>query len=407
MKAQASSLSHRLVGPTRLAVMSVLLIAVAFGCGNNGESGSSGTNGNGTGATGGNGTAAFGGAALCSAVFGPDGFTGFVRLVSDEELEAGDEIDATERAIEVAGGVTCAVHGRSVFALSFENPIVTRYDEVDGVLVEVGRLSFANFGLASLFSEAGQTRIISETKAYHFDTAGSQIVVWNPQAMETIGTIPLTVAEPPEGLLPGRLRAQRFGELLVGYLSYLTEQDISAPRTDFWFIDPQSDEVVATDVTEECGNLSPAVAEASNGDLYFGSPGITAASHGLGLPGTFAPCSLRVRAGTREIDSTYLADLNTLTGGLPTAGPIPAGNDRGLLFAYETGNIPIDPMLTARELQNILNWRYYEWTLGTEEPATLVESIPPRRVLPTRETSTAGLFSSDCPRIPPGLSLWT
>ena len=33
----------------------------------------------------------------------------------------------------------------------------------------------------------------------------------------------------------------------------------------------------------------------------------------LGLPGSFPPCAIRIRAGAREVDPTYRPDLNTLT----------------------------------------------------------------------------------------------
>ena len=71
-----------------------------------------------------------------------------------------------------------------------------------------------------------------------------------------------------------------------------------------------------------------------------------------------------------------MADFNTLTAGLPTAGPIQIGDNRVLLWAYDTEAMPIDPMMTAREHVLALNWGYYEWDLGTEQLATRIDSIP-------------------------------
>ena len=373
MKVQASSLSHRSLGLTRIVAFSVLSIVLAFGCGNDGSNGT-----NGGGATGGNGTAPFSGAVLCSIAATPEGSAGFMRLVPDGELEAaeeGEQIDALEGAIEFAGGVSCAVKDRSVFALNFESPTITRYDEVDGALVEGPTVSFANFGLTSLASSLPPLVFLSNAKAYYLDAASSQILIWNPEAMETIGSIPLTVADPPEGLRQGGLRVNLIGGQAVAYSSYVNEQDIGVARADFWFVDPNSDEVVATDVTEQCGGLQQNVATATNGDTYIGMSALPAMEHALGLPGSYPPCAIRIRAGTREVDTSYLADLNALTGGLPTGQLISVGNDRALMLAYDT-NIPIDPMLTGRELQTLPNWNFYEWELGTEQPATLVESLP-------------------------------
>ena len=368
--------ARRTLNPTRLAVLSLLSIAIAFGCGNDG---SSGTNGAGAGAAGGDGVEPFSGAVLCSFVIG-EPVTGFIRLVPDEELEAaqqgGQPIDSVEGAIEVPGGVSCGVGDRSVFALNWESPTITRFDEVDGALVQGETVSLANFGLSSLASVSSQTVIVSDTKAYYVDAGSLQIIAWNPSTMETIGSIPLTVADSPEGLQrQPALTVVRIDEQLLVYNSYLTELDISAPRADLWFFDSTTDQIVATDVIEECGDLRSAV-RATNGDLYIGSGSFSAAQHALGLPGSYPPCAIRIRAGTLEIDTSYRADLNAVTGGLPTGGPYAAIGDQALLLAYDTESMPIDPMSTASEIDRLPNWNFYEWVPGTEQPATRVESIP-------------------------------
>ena len=298
-----------------------------------------------------------------------------MRLVSDEELESGDEIDSLEGAIEFPSGVVCAVQGRRVFALSFEAPTITRFDEVDGALVEGPVLSFANFGLSSLAGSRSNTVFVSEDKAYYLDGSTSQLIVWNPEEMVTIGSVPLSVSEPPEGLRQSGLQFSLIDGQVVAFNNYISEQDVSVPRTDFWFVDPSTDAVVATDVIESCGNLRGRVATATNGDVYLGMSADAAIAHALGLPGSFPPCGVRIRAATGEVDSMYVADFNALTGGLPTAGPIQIGDNRALLWAYDTEAMPIDPMMTAREHVLAMNWGYYEWELGTEEPATRIESI--------------------------------
>ena len=152
---------------------------------------------NGMGATGGDGgLEPFRGAVLCTAVFAPDR-TGFIRLVPQAELDPGDEIDAFEGAIEVAGGVSCATWENAVFAASFESPTITRYDVVDGQLVRGETVSFINFGVTSLAGLSEDVQVFSDTKAYFLDPATSQIVVWNPTAMETVEALPLTGFEPP------------------------------------------------------------------------------------------------------------------------------------------------------------------------------------------------------------------
>ena len=369
----ATRLARQPRTPTRLAALSLLSMLLAFGCGNDHSNDT-----NGAGATGGDGVGRFSGAALCSLSFGPNNaFVGFVRLVSDAELASGEEIDSIAGAIEVVGGVSCAVRGRSVYVYNWESPTITRFDEREGALVEGPRVSFANFGLGSLASEsdARQTAFVSDTKAFFLDYSGPpQVILWNPTAMETIGAIPLTLAEPLEGLRQVYTRLGRIDGLLVAYSAYQNELDVLVPRTDVWFIDPETEEVVASDSTERCGALLPATT-ASNGDLYIGSEPFSAAQHAAGLPGSFPPCAIRIRAGTRQIDTSYLADLNALTG-LPTAGPIAVANDQAFFVAYDTTNIPVDPTLTASELTELPNWNFYQSDVGSERLAIRVESIP-------------------------------
>lgn len=98
--------------------------------------------------------------------------------------------------------------------------------------------------------------------------------------------------------------------------------------------------------------------------------------HAVDLPESFAPCAIRIRAGTTEVDTSYAADLNRLTGGLPTSGPYVTFNDQGFLAAYDTSRMPINPNLTTNELVELVNWNYFTWQIGSEQPATRIDSIP-------------------------------
>ena len=359
----------------RLAAPCILSTVLAFGCDNNGTNGNGTGATNGGGATGGNGAEPFSGAVLCTNFAVPgQGVTGLIRLVSDEELEPGEQIDSQDGAIEFGGGLQCAARGRSVFAFSWESPTVTRYDEADGVLVQGPTVSFTRFGVSSLNVGPTGAVVVSETRGYMIQAG--RLLIWNPATMETVGEIPLTAADLPEDLLPGDSLLVSFDGLLLAVNSYITPQDAGAPRLDFWFVDPASDEVVAADTSEQCGDRSPYLAAASDGDVYIGPSAFNPIEHALELPGASSPCMIRIRAGTREVDPSYLADLNALTGGDPTGAPIPAGNDRVVLVAFDTNRIPIDRELSAIEHLVLANWPFYEWELGSEQPATLADDLP-------------------------------
>ena len=66
---------------------------------------------------------------------------------------------------------------------SVESPTFTRYDEVDGTLVEGPTVSFFNFGLTSV--RGGFPVIVSDTKAYFAHGPTEQIIVWDPAAIRT------------------------------------------------------------------------------------------------------------------------------------------------------------------------------------------------------------------------------
>ena len=366
---------------TRLFVPLILSTVLAFGCGNDTESNTGGTGGSGgsggstgtggIGGTGGTPIAPSGPAVLCSLVFTPTGATGFIRLVPEAEIEAGD-IDATDDAIEVQSG-SCAVWKNAVFSASFESPNMTRYDAVDGELVEGDTVSFMNFGLTSLASTAEQIRIISDTKAYFFDTQFAQLIVWNPTTMTTVEAIPLTGFEAPEGLTLQRIRTGNIGDRMVFWSLYANAEGAGVPYSVFGFLNTETDEFV-TDTIENCGGFLSAFVTTPNGDAYFGSTPGGAVNHALGI-NTISPCAVRVRAGATEVDDTFLADLNQLTG-LPTGGPVGGSGDKGYLVAYDENAIPLDPLLTSSEHLALENWRIYEFELGSTSPAMLVEELP-------------------------------
>ncbi|MEM9192059.1 MAG: LytTR family DNA-binding domain-containing protein [Myxococcota bacterium] len=76
---------------------------------------------------------------------------------------------------------------------------------MDGTLVEGQTVSFASFGIPTLGSSLDWMEIVSDTRAYYLDIPTSQLVVWNPETMEVIGAIELTVDSPPADLVPARL----------------------------------------------------------------------------------------------------------------------------------------------------------------------------------------------------------
>lgn len=59
-------------------------------------------------------------------------------------------------------------------------------------------MSFASVGVTSLGEYQANFQFLSETKAYFFDGATAQIVIWNPEEMTVTGRIPLDAVAFPD-----------------------------------------------------------------------------------------------------------------------------------------------------------------------------------------------------------------
>ncbi|MEM1416077.1 MAG: hypothetical protein AAGH15_14315 [Myxococcota bacterium] len=316
------------------------------------------------------------GAALCSVVFGPDGTTGFVRFVPDDELNSGEVIDSAAGGFEF-GGVTCLVRGRNVYAHDWESATITRYEvERDGALVERDRVSLAGLGITS-FSGGGDNLVIASDERAYFLSQSGILAAWDPSTMSVVGDIdiaPLFDTGDADIEFNGA-RVLALGDRVGVFPNYLTPTMTQAAGARVGFVDPATDAVTFSAFTEQCGNVQSQFALAENGDAYFGHSGAVSMEHALGLPGSFPPCSIRIREGATEFDATYTADLNALTGGRPTAGPVPLTPGRALLYAFDTDAMPIDPEATQNELWAAANWSFFLWEPGSDAAATPVPEL--------------------------------
>jgi hypothetical protein len=72
--------------------------------------------------------------------------------------------------------------------------VITRWTvSADDRIEKRETLSFANLGVSR--ADASAELFLSDDKAYFHDDDSRQIVIWNPRAMEIIGTIPLELEE--------------------------------------------------------------------------------------------------------------------------------------------------------------------------------------------------------------------
>lgn len=308
--------------------------------------------------------------AACLSTFGPDGSTGFVTLL--DTIDSGT-VDASE-ALEFPGRFGCVASEElpgALFVSDGESATITRFDLVEDALAEGETISFAGLGLSS----APNAFIIDATKGYVLDGVGRRIIRWDPTAMVIEGEFDLDGIPEVEGLT-SRINGQFLGQSrLLLAVRYLTAASVDARRQAIIFVDTATD-AVSVDSTDRCGAVAGIVENAA-GDAYFASNNFSAASHRLGLEGSFAPCLFRALAGENVLDDDYDQALNELAGGAPSGGLYNAGGNVGFFQAYDESVTPIDPEAGPGAIQFTAAWRLWRLPeLGGSAPATVVEDFP-------------------------------
>lgn len=194
-----------------------------------------------------------------------------------------------------------------------EAGVVSRFTvDANHQLVEGPRMTWANFGLA----EANQSYVLvaSPTRAYAFVPPLGLVVVWNPQAMEIVSTLPLDLPTPPDGFetyaYDGVVRGDQViwtvitanwetYEMDPGVLLAVTDATVDAPVT---FV--RDDRCLG-------GGTSRLDAD---GTLYLQAGGNLGIFVAYSQEPDVRTCMLRMKPGETTIDPDYLVDYQQLTG---------------------------------------------------------------------------------------------
>jgi hypothetical protein len=317
--------------------------------------------------------------AIATTQFLPDGTTTLVALVENPAASA--TLDAS-RALEVGGAAAVfGSTGQGVLAVgSSESPVLTRYEiTTDGRFVAGDRLSLANTGVTSAFKRQGLVPFLSETKAYWLDDVTQQVIVWNPDAMTIEGSFSLEAAARDELVfeLGERAVVRDDGLMFVG-ARYRTANEGEAGRAVALVIDTESDELVEVLEDPRCGDTVHVVADES-GTLYFGSGAVAAVLYALQRPADYpAPCLLRILPGERRFDPDFKITIPDLVESR-SAGRLVAGKDgRAYVLALHEEYLDAELGETTEiwEPWDATAWRWWHFELGTDAPATSVDSAP-------------------------------
>lgn len=267
-----------------------------------------------------------------------------------------------------------ALYGRpgssTVFIGSGDEPIITRWQVGPDGFQPGAQVSFANLGVATAGTFPSYVPVLSDEKAYFFDPASLQAVIWRPRDMSVLGSIELDI-EARGGLTPslGDGVVVR-GEQLLVHVSWadadgLRTSDVSRVLV----IDTRSDRVVerhddaritdnyvASLAPDQTLFLSPYPAQPLVRRVFgeaFGSRGSV----------------LRVIPDGTRIDDGYELDLETLTGGLPAGQLQVLDNDTAFIRVRDQpDSVTPDNWL---EQGFAPAYRWWRWSIGSAmaEPA--------------------------------------
>lgn len=299
-----------------------------------------------------------------SVVFGTDTETTYIATLQDV---APQTVDYT-KALEKNGWSDVMVTGRMAFVTDGEAPVLTRYAvSDDGVLVEDGRLSFANYAVTSV--SGSNTLIVDETKAYVVVTAERQVIVWNPTTLAITGTFDL-----PE--LPNRGALRLVGpsvnraSAVRGDRAYLAFY--WADFTDYSMADDSVVVVVdtATDTVAEsiavpCPEINFASVDEANDRVYFSNWGFSAVNTAFHA-GPHA-CAVRLDDGATALDPSFQLTFSDVTGGREGATLRVLDDGKVLLTVFHPEIYDAPP--TAEQIADGASWHLWSIDLATNEAA--------------------------------------
>jgi hypothetical protein len=284
-------------------------------------------------------------------------------LAVTDDISASGSIDLGE-VVEFPDDMCFASPGDGVIYVGNGGaPVIERWllDEQNR-LVKDGELGLMQYGIATGLGIKDPIHFLAKDRAYFIDGKTLQVVIWNPEAMETVDTFSIAGFEEPDMFL-GLNFVHQDGDRLLLSARYWRADDTAALLTRVAIIDTTSDEVTYVDDTR-CGNIAFHARDSDN-NLYLAShPAQTAviAVNAAGDP-VAESCIIRFNAGADDFDQDYYVGLDALVGG--HAGGIMQGADNeAFILKYAGPALTLDNYAKAHLGSN---WEINRLTLGDEE----------------------------------------
>ncbi len=307
---------------------------------------------------------------------------------------------ALQAGFESEGFVMPSSHDGFLYIPGGPSPTITKYAvDAEGRFTQVGQVSFGAYGVTNVSrGPFVGSDMVAPDKAYYFDLATQQVILWNPQTMAVTGEVidlsgVLSVVDPvwqPRVFLNyGDGFAKQRGNRLFVPVRWQNPDDVVS------FVRPSGGLLVLDTDTNSVVHLleDPRIADSiytvlfESGDLYLFTGAIGVSQHRI--HGTAAAGgAVRVLAGQDSIDPDYYLDLDQAVGGRPATTPVWAGGTSVYVRAYYEDRQPITAdiendifLLLAQQA-----WRYWKVDLTGSTAAQEVSELP--------WTSTDGYFYS-------------
>ncbi|MGR6873483.1 hypothetical protein ACU6U9_14510 [Pseudomonas sp. HK3] len=230
------------------------------------------------------------------------------------------------------------------------------------------------------------TQFMSPTKAYALDFTGLQVIAFNPTDMtlidtdkstEKVDTISLKSLK--ENALPSTWSVfpTTDGDRFVATIGFYGKgKDGADPGLTKLVIVDSNNDSLATDSVNNCSAVTGAAKDAT-GNMYFASYDVSAIKHHLGI-GAYAPCVIRVLAGTNEFDDSYLMHMQNLTNnGRMAMGAVTGNGDIGYnLIMSDAGQAMMAIPELADKARSLPVWEFNSFDLTDSNAiATKVDGV--------------------------------
>ncbi|MDI1476263.1 hypothetical protein [Polyangium sp. y55x31] len=312
--------------------------------------------------------------AITTQLLAGDPVDSYVIVTNQAEQTASLSLD---NAIQVSGralGVGIPKSG-SLHVVSDVSATVTRYTlSGSGKLEPTGTVSFDGLGVTSLGEYQANFQFVSETKAYFFDGATAQVVIWNPEEMTVTGHIPLDELVIPDTVLAFSGAAIRLEDQVLMPVGWRPVSGVGiTPKAGVVAIDTATD--VATIATDDrCGYTHDA-AVGADGKVYIATEAYGAAVRRVVGEDAPAPCLLRFDPQTHAFDPGFHRTLEELVGGGTAGTLVPGPPGTAYVRVLDETIAPVLEGTHPRTIASGTGWQWWELSLDTLT-ATRKDSFP-------------------------------